>query len=140
MRIHIVHLLLVILTAHYTTAFVELWTFRNWNDYRNDKSDSTAKWRDAWGIPKSGGGWSWPRNGGDSNKNHKIVNDPVNLKEKVLQVAYPVGSSNPVGSPQGGIGFYAQPINLRKEARVVILEYQVYFPKNFTFIKGKFIW
>ncbi|KAI8138117.1 hypothetical protein BJV82DRAFT_632659 [Fennellomyces sp. T-0311] len=135
MRVHILHLFLLILTAHYATAFIELWNFRNWNKYRNDKSDDTAKWRQAWGIPKSGG-WSWPRKGSSSDNNHQIVDDPVNLKEQVLRVTYPAGSSNPAGSPQGGIGFYAQPITLRREAKIVIFEYQVYFPKNFQFVKG----
>ncbi|KAI9492239.1 hypothetical protein BDB00DRAFT_958444 [Zychaea mexicana] len=130
----LIHLVLLLaLTASCAHAFfLESWSFKNWNDYADDKSDSTAAWREEWSINR----WSWPRSGGTSYNNHRIVDDPAGGSEKVLQVTYPVGSSNPAGSPQGGIGFYAQPITLRREARLVSFEYQVYFPDSFTFVKG----
>lgn len=111
------------------SAAYERWSFPNWNKY---KSKGSTSWFKAWKIPKSDG-WSWPKNDG----NNKIVNNPVkSKKDAVLEVTYPKGSINPQGSPQGGIGFYAQPIKLRKEAKLVVLEYQVYFPKKFNFVKG----
>ncbi|MBW0460811.1 hypothetical protein O181_000526 [Austropuccinia psidii MF-1] len=55
----------------------------------------------------------------------------------VLQVRYPKGSINPGNkkAPQGGIGFYAQPINLA-QAKSVTFSYSVFFPKDFDFVKG----
>ncbi|KAG2222545.1 hypothetical protein INT45_002676 [Circinella minor] len=126
-------LVLLILSIQSTNAYsLEHWSFKDWNDYADDKSDSSAAWRNKWKISR----WSWPGKGGTSYNNHRIVDDPAGSGDKVLQVTYPKKSSNPAGSPQGGVGFYAQPIALRREARLVVLEYQVYFPKPFTFIRG----
>lgn len=112
---------------------VEKWRFDNWNKYKNDKSSKAESWASAWGIPKSKG-WAWPRDGG----NYEIVKDPASNSDKtmVLRVEYPKGSSNPANEPQGGIGFYAQPVEFREEAKLVVLEYKVFFPKNFDFVKG----
>ena len=129
-------LALLVLSIQSTNAYsVERWSFKNWNDYADDKSDSSAAWRKKWKINR----WSWPGKGGTSYNNHKIVKDPAGSGEKVLQITYPKGSSNPAGSPQGGVGFYAQPITLRREARLVVLEYQVFFPKSFTFLRGSLL-
>ncbi|KAI9256652.1 hypothetical protein BDA99DRAFT_441729 [Phascolomyces articulosus] len=126
-------IVLLVLAVQYTNAFfLERWTFKNWNDYADNPSNSNAAWRSKWHISR----WSWPGRGGTSYNNHRIVDDPAGSKEKVLQVTYPKGSSNPAGSPQGGVGFYAQPINLRREARLITFEYQVYFPESFTFVRG----
>ena len=38
--------------------------------------------------------------------------------------------------PQGGIGFYAKPIVLQKQAKPAIFEYQVYFSEGFAFALG----
>ncbi|KAI9490048.1 hypothetical protein BDB00DRAFT_980116 [Zychaea mexicana] len=127
--------LLVITLVHVVTATGETWSFKNWNKFKDAKTDGdNESWFKAWGIAKSDG-WSWPHKG-DSVSNHKIVKDPAKTGEEVLQVAYPKGSSNPGGSTQGGIGFYAQPLHLRNEAKTVVLEYSVYFPKKFQFVKG----
>ncbi|KAJ8656199.1 hypothetical protein O0I10_008212 [Lichtheimia ornata] len=108
-------------------AGIQHWRFRNWNKYHNDD----AGWRTEWGLPRSGG-WSWPRGNG---KNHAIVKDPAG-DDYVLRVRYPAGSSNPGGKIQGGIGFYAQPVELPRTAKLVVFQYKVYFPSNFTFVKG----
>lgn len=110
-------------------AGIQHWRFRNWNKYHNDD----AGWRTEWGLPRSGG-WSWPKG---NTKNHAIVKDPAGGKgDYVLRVRYPAGSSNPAGKIQGGIGFYAQPVELPRAAKLVVFQYQVYFPSNFTFVKG----
>lgn len=106
----------------------DTWSFKNWNKYKSKE----MAWRKAWGIDESSG-WAWPH---DNDGNHKIVADPDSKKTSVLRVEYPKGSSNPQSNPQGGIGFYAEPFHLKKEAKQVVLEYQVYFPKRFTFVQG----
>lgn len=52
-----------------------------------------------------------------------------------LQVFYPSGSINPGNKPQGGAEFYAKPIDLTL-AQNASLEYSVYFPFDFDFVKG----
>lgn len=106
----------------------DTWSFKNWNKYKSNE----MAWRKKWGIDESSG-WAWPH---DNDGNHKIVADPSSKKTSVLRVEYPKGSSNPQSNPQGGIGFYAEPFHLKKEAKQVVLEYQVYFPKRFTFVQG----
>ena len=135
MNLTFIHLLLAIFSVHFAVASDETWQFSNWNKYKNSKkSGDTESWFKAWGIAKSDG-WAWP--GDDSSgSNHKIVKDPSGSKDQVLQVTYPSGSSNPASDPQGGIGFYAQPIKLSHEAKTVTFQYQVYFPKKFQFVKG----
>ncbi|ORY01865.1 hypothetical protein K493DRAFT_277676 [Basidiobolus meristosporus CBS 931.73] len=66
--------------------------------------------------------------------NYQFVSDPLHGKEKVLRVFYPKGSRTP-SSPgkQGGLGFYAKPLSLKDEAT---LEYKVFFPRGFNFVKG----
>lgn len=110
---------------------VETWRFDNWSKYKNDKAAKGGSWASEWGIPKSSG-WAWPKDGG----NYDIVKDPSGSSDMVLRVEYPKGSSNPANTPQGGIGFYAQPIELREEAKLVVLEYKLFFPKGFDFVKG----
>lgn len=110
---------------------VETWRFDNWSKFKNDKAAKGGSWASEWGIPKSSG-WAWPKDGG----NYDIVKDPSGSSDMVLRVEYPKGSSNPANTPQGGIGFYAQPIELREEAKLVVLEYKLFFPKGFDFVKG----
>ncbi|WWC69085.1 uncharacterized protein I206_103021 [Kwoniella pini CBS 10737] len=52
-----------------------------------------------------------------------------------LRVTYPAGSLNPGNNPRGGSTFYAHPMNLRKVHNAT-LEYSVFFPKDFDFVKG----
>ncbi|KAI8391789.1 uncharacterized protein BYT42DRAFT_629798 [Radiomyces spectabilis] len=111
------------------------WNFSNWNKYKKDPSTKSAKWLEAWGM-KNGKGWSWPSLSG-SQKNHAIVKDPAaGGSDYVLRVVYPNGSSNPGSQPQGGIGFSAEPVKLTEAVKTVQLEYKVFFPKNFKFVKG----
>ncbi|KAH9977425.1 hypothetical protein BJV74DRAFT_781262 [Russula compacta] len=53
----------------------------------------------------------------------------------MLQIFYPKDSVNPAGSPQGGSQFYASPLDITK-ARNVTLEYDVFFPSDFEWVKG----
>ncbi|KAG0139553.1 hypothetical protein CROQUDRAFT_54546 [Cronartium quercuum f. sp. fusiforme G11] len=55
----------------------------------------------------------------------------------VIQVRYPLGSINPANknAPQGGMGFYASPLNI-SHATNVTFSYSVFFPKDFQFVKG----
>ncbi|KAH9821157.1 family 14 polysaccharide lyase [Melampsora americana] len=55
----------------------------------------------------------------------------------VIQVRYPKGSINPANqeAPQGGMGFYASPLNI-SHATNVTFSYSVFFPLDFDFVKG----
>jgi hypothetical protein len=53
--------------------------------------------------------------------------------EVSLQLFYPKGSVNPGRSPQGGMEFYASPLDVHT-ARTVTLRYSVYFPKDFAWV------
>lgn len=55
--------------------------------------------------------------------------------EVSLQLLYPKGSVNPGRKPQGGMEFYASPLEVHT-ARTVTLRYSVYFPKDFTWVLG----
>jgi len=61
----------------------------------------------------------------------------TNWNESVnsLQILYPKGSNAPRNDPQGGTEFYAHPLDLLT-ARNVSMEYSVYFPSDFDFVKG----
>ena len=61
--------------------------------------------------------------------------DPWESSSNSMQIFYPSGSINPGNSPQGGTEFYAHPLDLRA-ANNVTLEYSVYFPEDFDFVKG----
>ncbi|KAI9032581.1 hypothetical protein CLU79DRAFT_784298 [Phycomyces nitens] len=112
------------------------WEFDNWDQYTHDAIAPKAKWLRAWGVPEKHG-WSWPQHATKKNCNYAIVSDPTDSDSpKVLRVTYPGGSRNPQYYPQGGIGFYAQPIEIDDTVQTVSLEYKVYFSKKFNFMKG----
>ena len=50
--------------------------------------------------------------------------------------SYPQGSVNPQGSIEGGMGLYANPVPRLDSATQVMLQYQVFFPVGFNFVKG----
>ncbi|GAA5925480.1 uncharacterized protein JCM15063_005035 [Sporobolomyces koalae] len=54
-----------------------------------------------------------------------------------MQVTFPKGSINPANkdAPTGGVGMYLSPLDLSK-ATNVSLEYSVFFPADFDFVKG----
>lgn len=65
-----------------------------------------------------------------------LVPPPINATfGSILQVFYPAGSVNPGNDPVGGADFYASPLNL-DDARSVTLEYSVFFPSGFQWVKG----
>jgi hypothetical protein len=61
--------------------------------------------------------------------------EPWDAASNSLQILYPNGSINPGNKPQGGTEFYAHPLDV-KGAMNVTLEYSVFFPKDFDFVKG----
>ncbi|KAJ7765793.1 hypothetical protein B0H16DRAFT_402523 [Mycena metata] len=58
-----------------------------------------------------------------------------NNDSTVMQLLYPAGSSNPAGQPQGGAEIYCTPIDITS-AQMVTLEYSVWFPYKFNWVKG----
>lgn len=75
--------------------------------------------------------------------NRQWVADPKDPKKIVLRVNYPKGTTTPssIYNPPGaigGTGFYAQPIApiLLSTAKTVSLEYSVYFPPEFDWVRG----
>ncbi|KLO15741.1 hypothetical protein SCHPADRAFT_248092 [Schizopora paradoxa] len=65
-----------------------------------------------------------------------LVPPPINTTfGSILQVLYPAGSVNPGNDPVGGADFYASPLNL-DGATSVTLEYSVFFPSGFQWVKG----
>jgi hypothetical protein len=50
-------------------------------------------------------------------------------------IRYPAGSYKPSALPVGGTGFYAKPFDVSK-AKTITLQYRVFFPGNFSFVKG----
>lgn len=68
-------------------------------------------------------------------ENRAYVQDPAGGSSTVLKVKYPAKSVNPSKNPIGGTGFYAKPLDLTK-ATEVTLDYKVFFPTGFNFVKG----
>ncbi|KAF8842631.1 hypothetical protein BDN67DRAFT_1035498 [Paxillus ammoniavirescens] len=70
----------------------------------------------------------------------KLVQNSISLQNgtnqsSILQLVYPAHSVNPGSKPAGGADFYAAPLNLTA-ARNVTLEYSVFFPADFDWVKG----
>ncbi|ORY32859.1 hypothetical protein BCR39DRAFT_492344, partial [Naematelia encephala] len=61
--------------------------------------------------------------------------DPWEFSPNSLEILYPQGSINPGNQPQGGAEFYADPLDIAA-AQNVSLQYSVYFPHDFDFVKG----
>ncbi|KAF8550910.1 hypothetical protein OG21DRAFT_1478362 [Imleria badia] len=59
----------------------------------------------------------------------------TNTPPTILQLIYPAHSVNPNSKPAGGADFYASPLNLAG-AHNVTLEYSVFFPVDFDWVKG----
>ncbi|CAO3622235.1 unnamed protein product [Cunninghamella echinulata] len=129
LTIIVLHLIL----TYTTTCYGKSWTFKNWQKFMKEEPSSDPEWKSAWGIPDDNG-WSWPWHG--DGFNYDIVKDPVGSEKGILKITYPENSMNPGADPQGGIGFYSQPISLSRAPRELQLSYQVYFPKGFDFVKG----
>jgi len=75
--------------------------------------------------------------GSTANMQEAFSTFTTNWNESVnsLQILYPKGSNAPRNDPQGGTEFYAHPLDLLT-ARNVTLQYSVYFPSDFDFVKG----
>ncbi|KAG1778377.1 hypothetical protein EV702DRAFT_1196372 [Suillus placidus] len=69
-------------------------------------------------------------------ESQNITNTPnVTGFTAALQLVYPAYSVNPSSKFPGGAEFYASPLNL-SDARNVTMEYSVYFPADFDWVKG----
>ncbi len=84
---------------------------------------------------------SW--GGGGDNLNRVFVKDPTDSLKTVLGVMYPKGTTTPTSQynpngKRGGTGFYAEPIAavILARAKTVSLEYSVFFPADFDFVRG----
>ncbi|WWC62149.1 uncharacterized protein I303_104741 [Kwoniella dejecticola CBS 10117] len=64
-----------------------------------------------------------------------FTEDEWDASRNALQILYPQGSINPGNKPQGGSEFYATPLDVTR-ATNASLEYSVYFPHDFDFVKG----
>ncbi|KAI9256185.1 hypothetical protein BY458DRAFT_461424 [Sporodiniella umbellata] len=112
------------------------WEFNNWNRYRSSEVivGLNSPWSSGWKVPKHRG-WLWAWSG--SEKTNAGVKDPSGKsKDYVLRVKYNAHSRNPEGNLVGGLGFLAEPLVASKRSKQVTLEYSVYFPKSFDFVKG----
>ncbi|GAA5893561.1 uncharacterized protein JCM6883_003559 [Sporobolomyces salmoneus] len=70
--------------------------------------------------------------------NQAAVAPAVDLSNgPAMQVTFPKGSINPANkkAPTGGVGLYMSPLDLSKASNVS-LEYSVFFPSDFDFVKG----
>ncbi|KAG1865391.1 polysaccharide lyase family 14 protein [Suillus subluteus] len=69
-------------------------------------------------------------------ESHNTINTPnVTDFTAALQLVYPANSVNPASKSPGGAEFYASPLNL-SDAKNVTMEYSVYFPADFDWVKG----
>ncbi|XP_064610897.1 uncharacterized protein LOC135475086 [Liolophura sinensis] len=62
-----------------------------------------------------------------------VVNNPSGGSSKVMRVYYPQGSYKPSASPRGGAQFFKR---LSTPRELATLTYDIYFAKNFNFVKG----
>ncbi|GAA5948145.1 hypothetical protein JCM3765_007128 [Sporobolomyces pararoseus] len=82
--------------------------------------------------------WATPSTSQSPSTNQAAVASTVDLSNgPAMQVTFPKGSINPANknAPTGGVGLYISPLDLSK-ATNVSLEYSVFFPANFDFVKG----
>lgn len=111
------------------------WKFMNWNKYPKVTIGKGSSMDKPWGI-SAHSGWLWFWKGADKLKSAAVTDPSKQTKDLVLRVKYPANSRNPEASTIGGLGFLAQPLTISKSARVVSLQYSVYFPKGFDFVRG----
>ncbi|CEG64783.1 hypothetical protein RMATCC62417_01699 [Rhizopus microsporus] len=113
---------------------VKKWTFWNWNKYKKAIVGEQSKWSTPWGIHKHRG-WLWAWSGSE-NKNAAVRDPSKKTKDLVLRVKYTAKSRNPEVNPIGGVGFLAEPLSITAKSKKVTLQYSVFFPKGFDFVKG----
>ncbi len=77
----------------------------------------------------------WPITGGSCKDTCQLVKDPTvaNAVNNVLQAEYPKGSCSTFCGIKSGISIDISPL---PESDNATLEYEVYFPSNFDFVKG----
>ncbi|GAA5874521.1 hypothetical protein JCM16303_002892 [Sporobolomyces ruberrimus] len=115
------------------------------SDFAGNVTEALGSRRWSWGaknvklvdsIPASA--WAAPSATPSSSTNEAANSPPVDLSNgPAMQVSFPKGSINPANkkAPVGGVGLYISPLDLSK-ATNVSLEYSVFFPADFDFVKG----
>ena len=81
---------------------------------------------------------------GQSYPYEEYLQDPTsNSGQPVLKISYPKGSWSPGSEVPGGVLFYTYPNKLDPKTKAdpistvgAVLEYEVYFPSDFDFVKG----
>jgi hypothetical protein len=111
------------------------WKFYNWNKYGKATVGKGSVWEKAWGIPEHDG-WLWNWKGADNFKNVAARDPSGKKKDLMLRVEYPAGSRNPEARIIGGLGFKAHPLEIDTKVKTVVLQYSVFFPRGFKFVRG----
>ncbi len=77
----------------------------------------------------------WPITGGSCKDTCQLVKDPTvaNSVNNVLHVKYPKGSCSSACGISSGVSLHISPL---PESEKATLEYEVYFPADFDFVKG----
>lgn len=129
--------LFVCLISAIEAAKTQTWKFSNWNKYKKATVGKPTVWDSAWGIQEHDG-WLWTWKGAEKLSNVLVTDPSKKTKDKVIRVVYPKNSRNPEVNPIGGLGFKAVPYTITNKAKYVTLQYSVYFPKGFNFVRGSF--
>ncbi|TPX38650.1 hypothetical protein SeMB42_g06617 [Synchytrium endobioticum] len=79
-------------------------------------------------------GWNVTKYAYDAGRS--VTTDPAGGSELVMRVPYPAGSRNPAHEPIGGTGFYASPLGDMTGMTHVVMQFDVYFPAEYNFVKG----
>ncbi|KAI7869603.1 uncharacterized protein EV154DRAFT_530699 [Mucor mucedo] len=137
MKSRIVLLFLVLVSCLLATEAkkTQSWKFMNFNKYKKLTIGKGSVMDKSWGIQEHSG-WLWFWKGADKLKNAAAIDPSKKTKDLVLRVKYPANSVNPESNTIGGLGFLAQPLTINKSAKVVSLQYSVFFPKGFDFVRG----
>ena len=77
----------------------------------------------------------WPITKGSCKNTCQIINDPTvaNTTNKVFHIKYPKDSCSSSCGIESGVSIYISPL---PESDKATLEYEVYFPSDFDFVKG----
>ncbi|GAA6060927.1 hypothetical protein JCM10212_003835 [Sporobolomyces blumeae] len=128
-----------------TSTSTSTWTVPT--DFDNDLSKALGSERWSWGqsnaeivnsIPATAWAAAATPTSTAGAKNQAASFPTVDLSNgPAMQVLFPKGSINPANknAPTGGVGLYMSPLDLSKATNVT-LEYSVFFPSDFDFVKG----
>ncbi|WWC70161.1 uncharacterized protein I206_104109 [Kwoniella pini CBS 10737] len=120
---------------NYSMSSTSSWTLSpNFSDMSSFKVSTYAAGKSNIAILKESPIKSNPNSNQDEG-GRNFKSDEWDQNKNSLQILYPKGSINPGNKPQGGSEFFASPIDLTKSLNAS-LEYSVYFPNDFDFVKG----